>query len=70
MQSSTLVLLCSLTKRDGWDKEVNGVLRFSYDWESWEVNPKVLTDRARLRLNVIHFLGSTKRIKINLAIAL
>ena len=36
-------------KRDGWIREVNGVwiLRFRYDWESWDQNPKVWIESGR-----------------------
>ena len=49
--NNTLVLVAfSVMKRDGWLKESSGVwiLRFRYDWESWDANPKVLIDKVRL----------------------
>ena len=59
-------------KRDGWIEEQNGkwILRFSYDWESWNQNPKVLIDRGRLMSNGIPLLKSRKRMRRNFAIAL
>ena len=38
-------------KRDGWVKDGDGVwiLRFRYDWDSWEMNPKVLIEKGKLR---------------------
>ena len=52
-------------KRDGWVKEANGVwiLRFRYDWDSWEQNPKVLIDKGRLMSNGIPLLKSRKRMR-------
>ena len=49
-------------KRDGWIKEANGrwILRFRYDWDSWDQNPKVLIDRGRLIFNGISLLKSRK----------
>ena len=40
-------------KRDGWIKEVNGywILRFRYDWESWDQNPRVWIERGKLVSN-------------------
>ena len=59
-------------KRDGWIKEANGkwILRFRYDWESWDQNPKILIDRGRLMSNGIPLLKSRKRTRRNLAIVL
>ena len=59
-------------KRDGWLKEPSGVwiLRFRYDWDSWEQNPKVLIDKGRLIPNAIPLLKSRKRMRRNLAIVL
>ena len=52
-------------KRDGWVKEPSGewILRFRYDWESWDANPKVLIDKGRLTSNSIPLLKSRKRIR-------
>ena len=59
-------------KRDGWLKEPNGVwiLRFRYDWDSWDQNPKILIDKGRLRPNAIPLLKNRKRMRRNLAIVL
>ena len=40
-------------KRDCWVKYVDGVwiLRFGYDWDSWQQNQRLLTDRRRLMSN-------------------
>ena len=67
-----LVLPYSPMKRDGWIKEAKGrwILRFRYDWESWDQNPKVLVDKGRLMSNGIPLLKSTKRMRRNLAIVL
>ena len=59
-------------KRAGWLKEPGGVwiLRFRYDWESWDQNPKVLIDKGRLESNGIPLLKARKRIRRDLAIRL
>ena len=59
-------------KKDGWLKEPGGVwiLRFRYDWESWDQNPKVLIDKGRLESNGIPLLKTRKRMRRNLAIQL
>ena len=59
-------------KSDGWIKEVNGewILRFMYDWDSWDQNPKVFIDRGRLMPNGIPLLKSRKKMRRNLAIVL
>ena len=59
-------------KRDGWLMEPSRVwiLRFQYDWESWEMNPKVLVDKGRLEMNGIPLLKSRKKMRRNLAIEL
>ena len=59
-------------KKDGWLKEPGGVwiLRFRYDWESWDQNPKVLIDKGRLESNGIPLLKTRKRMRRNLAIRL
>ena len=61
-----------MMKRDGWLKEPNGVwiLRFRYDWESWDANPKVLIDKGKLEKNGIPLLKTRKRMRRNLAIQL
>ena len=59
-------------KKDGWLKESGGVwiLRFRYDWESWDQNPKILIDKGRLESNGIPLLKARKRMRRNLAIQL
>ena len=59
-------------KRDGWIREVNGqwILRFRYDWESWEQNPKVWIERGRLELNGPPLLKNRKRMRRGSAIKL
>ena len=45
-------------KRDGWTKEVNRkwISGFRYDWDSWDQNPKVLTEKGRLTPNAFPLL--------------
>ena len=59
-------------KRDGWLKEPDGVwiLRFRYDWESCEQNPRVIIDKGRLEKNGIPLLKTRKRMRRYLAIQL
>lgn len=59
-------------KLDGWIKEPSGVwiLRFRYDWESWEQNPKVLVDKGKLEPNGIPLMKNRKKMRRNQAIAL
>ena len=59
-------------KREGWIKEVGGVwiLRFRYDWESWDQNPKVLIDRGNLQSNGIPLLKNRRKMRRVLAIEL
>ena len=59
-------------KRDGWLKEPQGnwILRFRYDWDSWDANPKVLIDKGRIEANGIPLLKSSRRTRRNLAIVL
>ena len=59
-------------RRDGWIKEANGVwiLRFRYDWESWDANPKVLIDKGKLEKNGIPLLKTRKRMRRSHAIQL
>ena len=56
-------------KRDGWIREASGlwILRFRYDWESWDQNPKVWIERGRLESNGIPLLKNRKRMSIGLA---
>ena len=59
-------------KRDCWLKEVNGafILRFRYEWSSWDQNPKVLIDRGSLMPNGIPLIKDRKRVRRNIAIVL
>ena len=59
-------------KRDGWLKEPSGVwiLRFRYEWSSWDQNLKVFVDKGRLENNGMPLLKSRKRMRRNLAIQL
>ena len=59
-------------KRDGWIREVNGIwiLRFRYDWESWDQNPKVWIERGRLESNGPPLLKNRKRMTRVMAIKL
>ena len=56
-------------KRDGWIREASGlwILRFRYDWESWDQNPKVWIERGRLESNGIPLLKNRKRMSRGLA---
>ena len=56
-------------KRDGWIREVRGlwILRFRYDWASWDQNPKVWIERGRLESNGIPLLKNRKRLSMRLA---
>ena len=44
------------------------MLRFRYDWESWDQNPKVIVDKGRLRPDGIPLFKSRKRMRRSLAI--
>jgi len=59
-------------KRDGWIKEIDGVwiLRFQYDWESWEKNPKVFIEKGKLQSNGIPLLKNRRRVRRGLAVKL
>ena len=59
-------------KRDGWIKQLDGVwiLRFRYDWESWDQNPKVLIEKGKLQPNGIPLLKNRKRVRRGLAMKL
>ena len=59
-------------ERDGWLKEPQGkwILRFRYDWDSWDQNPKVLIDKGRIEANGIPLLKSSRRTRRNLLIVL
>ena len=43
-------VLYECMQRDAWIKKVNGlwILRFRYDLENWDQNPKVWIERGRL----------------------
>ena len=58
--------------RDGWISEIDGmwILRFRYDSESWDQNPKVLIEKGRLEPNAPPLLKNRKRMRRDLAIKL
>ena len=58
--------------RDGWIKDVQGnwILRFRYDWDSWDQNPKVWVEKGRLQSNDPPLLKNRKRMRRGLAIEL
>ena len=64
--------MCDRMKQDGWIREVNGqwILRFRYDWESWDQNPKVWIEKGRLVSNGPPLLKNRKRMRRGLAIML
>ena len=66
------MLLGCVMRRDGWLKESNGalILRFRYDWESWDQNPKVWVERGRLQPNGIPLLKNRRKMRRGLAIKL
>tara|TARA_B100000214_G_scaffold15927_1_gene10971 strand:+ start:108 stop:341 length:234 start_codon:yes stop_codon:yes gene_type:complete len=59
-------------KQDGWVTDVDGILilRFRYDWDSWDQNPKVLIEKGRLEFNGPPLLKSRKRMRRAVAIKL
>ena len=59
-------------KQDGWVADVDGIwiLRFLYDWDSWDQNPKVLTKIGRIEVNGPPLLKSRKRMRRAMAIKL
>ena len=59
-------------KQDGWIEDVSGqwILRFRYDWESWDQNPKIWVERGRLEPNAPPLLKNRKRIRRGCAIRL
>ena len=59
-------------KSDGWigDKEGRWILRFRYDWESWDQNPKVWVEKGRLVDNGVPLLKNRKLMRRGLAINL
>ena len=61
-----------MAKREGWIREVDGVwvLRFRYDWESWDQNPKVWIEKGRLQSNGVPLLKNRRKMRRVLAIKL
>jgi len=59
-------------KREGWLEEANGqwILRFRYDWESWDQNPKVWIEKGMLQSSGVPLLKSRKKMRRGLAIKL
>ena len=59
-------------RRDGWVKEIDGVwiLRFKYDWESWDQNPMVWIEKGKLQSNRIPLLKNRKRMRRESAVKL
>tara|TARA_B100001250_G_scaffold335361_1_gene301549 strand:- start:663 stop:896 length:234 start_codon:yes stop_codon:yes gene_type:complete len=59
-------------KRDGWIKGSEGgwILRFRYDWESWDQNPKVWIEKGQIQSNGIPLLKNRKNMRKVLAIKL
>ena len=59
-------------KSDGWIKEKNGgwILRFRYDWASWDQNPKIFIDKGKLQDNGIPLLKNRQKMKRDLAVKL
>ena len=58
--------------REGWLREANGpcILRFSYDWESWDQNPMVLIDKGIHQANGIPLLQNRRKMRRGLAMNL
>ena len=59
-------------KSDGWIREIEGtwILRFRYDWESWDQNPMVWIEKGRLESNGIPLLTNRMKMRRRLAIKL
>ncbi len=59
-------------KQDGWIVDGNGewILRFRYDWESWDQNPKILIDKGMLQANAPPLLKSRTKMRRVAAIRL
>ncbi len=59
-------------KQDGWLIDIDGIwaLRFRYDWESWDQNPKVWIEKGKLQSNGIPLLKNRKNMRRVLAIKL
>ena len=65
-------MLWDCMKRNDWIREVNGlwILRFRYDWESWDQNPMAWIERGRLESNRAPLLKNRKRMRRGLAVKL
>ena len=59
-------------KREGWIRGIDGrwILRFRYDWESWDRNPMVWIEKGRLTSNGIPLLTNRRKLRRILAIKL
>ncbi len=59
-------------RRDGWIGEINGawILRFRYDWDSWDQNPRILIDKGRLQSNGIPLLKNRMKMRRVVAVKL
>ena len=59
-------------KQDGWVTDADGIwiLRFRYDWDSWDQNPKVLIEKGRIEVNGPPLLKNRKRMRRAMAIKL
>ena len=59
-------------KTDGWIKARSSawVLRFRYDWESWEEDPRVLVDKGRLEPSGVPLLKARKHMRRKSAVIL
>ncbi len=59
-------------EREGWIREVDGewILRFRYDSESWDQNPKVWIEKGRPQSNDIPLLKNRRKMRRVLAIRL
>ena len=57
---------------DGWLNDTDGIwiLRFRYDWKSWDQNPKVWVEKGRLQSNGIPLLKNRKKMRRALAVEL
>ena len=58
--------------RDGWIKDVQGdwILRFRYDWDSWDQNPKILVEKGKHQPNGIPLLKNRRKMRRPIAIKL
>ena len=59
-------------KRDGWIRKIADawILRFRYDWESWDQNPMVWIEKGRLESNGIPLLTNRRRLRRVMAVKL